>query len=597
MQVPAGVTPSRVEAPPATGARDVPWWRVVLVVLPLLAACVPPALVARQVARYGVDVPVWDQWQFAGLVVDAAERRLDASAIWAQHNEHRLVVPRLVMLALAAASRWNVRWELAANVVLAGCTLLLLVLLLRDTVGRRQPALVPWLVLAASCMTFSPAQWENWLWGWQLQIFLAVFVATAIAFVLARWRGGWAGIALLVPLAWADALCFASGTAMLVLVPVAVLVHPSRRPWARRAAQAVVALALGLALLAVYLHGYVRPGHHPPPLEILAEPRPYLEYVTAYLGAALGYDDVWAAIYWGSFAIVFLAVAGTWLAATGDWPILAPWAFLAANAIGSGAVTGIGRGRFGAVQALVSRYVTISAPVWICVAVVGALLLARAFRRRDAGAPRALAAVALASALVTLAAQGWARTWAAGAQSMVGQHRDQLANRECLLGIERAPESCVAKLFAATTLVRDSARRLAAHRLGVFRPGVTPAMADYAVVGAPGAGGWLERAVVPPAHPDRVRVAGWALDPDANGPPQRVLVVGDGQPLGIATTGIHRPDVAQVTGQRRMRHSGWTFRFASFRLGPGTHRLEAYAIVGDGTKLVPLAGATDLTLP
>jgi hypothetical protein len=171
--------PSRAAAPR--------WGRVAVVLLPLLAAFVPPYLVARSVARYGVDVPVWDQWQFAGLVADAAEGRVDAGAFLAQHNEHRLVVPRLAMLALATASGWDVRWELAANLVVAGLTLLLLVVLLRDTVGRRMPVAVPVLVLVASCITFSPSQWENWMWGWQLQIYLAAFVAVTIAFVC---RGG-----------------------------------------------------------------------------------------------------------------------------------------------------------------------------------------------------------------------------------------------------------------------------------------------------------------------------------------------------------------------------------------------------------------------
>lgn len=576
---------------------QLPWVRALGALL-LVAALVPPVLVARDVARWSVDVPVWDQWQFADLYADVAEGRFDASALWAQHNEHRLVVPRIAMLALATASGWNVRWEIAANLVVAGLTLVLLGVLLRDTVGRRAPAAVPALLVVASCLTFSLSQWENWMWGWQLQIFLAAFCATAIAVVLSRWRGGAGGVVAMALLGWAGALCFASGAAMLVLVPAAILLHPLPRSRARRVVDAAVALGFGLALLAAYLHGYVRPGHHPPPLEILAEPRPYLEYVTAYLGSSLGLYDVWAAIGWGTFALAFLAIAGGALAATGDWPVLAPWAFLAANAIGSAAVTGIGRGRFGALQALVSRYVTISVPVWLCVAVVVALLVARALRCDDRRAPAALAAVAVAAGLATLAAQGWLRTWDVGARAMVVQHGELIENRECLMDVARAPEACVARLFGDTRLVRAAAARLQALGLGVFRPAARGRAFDaYTIVGAAGTGGWLDRATVAAERPDRVHVTGWAFDPGRDVPPAGVLVVADNRVLGLAATGEPRPDVVRGTGKAGLRDSGWTYTAATWRLGPGRHRVAAYAIVGDGTRLVPLDGVTELTLP
>jgi hypothetical protein len=588
--------PSPPSAPsPAAAPR---WWRLAMVLLPLLAALVPPYMVGRSVARYGVDVPVWDQWQFAGLVADAAEGRVDAGAFWAQHNEHRLVVPRLAMLALATASGWDVRWELAANLVVAGLTLLLLVVLLRDTVGRRMPVAVPVLVLVASCITFSPSQWENWMWGWQLQIYLAAFVAVTIAFVLSRWRGGWAGAIVLALLGCAGALCFASGAPMLVIVPAAILLHPQPRPPGRRLAQAAVALALGLSLLAAYLRGYARPGHHPPLLGLFAEPRFYLEYVAAYLGSALGLYDVWAAIYWGGFAVMFVALAGGLLVLRGDWPVLAPWAFLAVNAVGSAAITGIGRGRFGALQALQSRYVTISGPVWLCVAVVATLLLGRALRRGDGRSQVALATVVFVSALATLAAQGWARTWDVGARAMAVHHRELVENRDCLLDVDRAPEGCIARLFADTTLVRTTAHRLRGLGLGVFRPSSgTRAFEAYTVVGAAGAGGWLDRAAVAPTAPDRVRLVGWALDPATSAPPERVLVVADGRVVGVVETGEHRPDVVKATGKVALRRSGWTAFVPTWRLGPGRHRLAAYAIVGDGTELVPLDGGTEITLP
>ncbi len=569
--------------------------RAAATALPFLAALVPPIIVARSIVRYGVDVPVWDQWAFAPLVGDAFEGTLDWSRIWAQHNEHRVVLPRLLLLGLASLSRWDVRWELATNFVLAAATLLLLVALLRATVGRSQPDAVPWLVLVASCLTFSPAQSENWMWGWQVGIFLETAIVTGIAVVLSRWRGGWPGLVLVVVLGWAGALSFASGLVLLVLVPAAVLVHPVLRPWRRRLAQTAVALLLGMGLLALYLYGYRRPPHHPAPLQVLDVPRAYGEYVLAYVGSSLGLYDVWIAIYWGVVGIALLAAGGGWLVARGCWPILAPWAFLAAHALGSGAITAVGRGGFGALQALVPRYVTISAPLWLCVAVVIAMVLGRLVARGE-GAERArLAAVALTAVLTTLAVQGWHRTWMAGEQAMAELHRANARNRECLASFERAPASCVAKVFSSKLLLEREVPRLRRLGLSVFRPSAQePALSAYAVVGA--MGGWIGRAGVSRSHPDEVVVTGWAQDPSDNRPARAVLVTADGVVLGRASVGGHRPDVVQATGLRSLRQSGWRFRFASYRLPPGTHRIDAFAIVGDGTALVRLAGATDVSI-
>jgi hypothetical protein len=51
---------------------------------------------------------------------------------------------------------------------------------------------VPWLVLVASILLFSLSQWENWICGWQLQIFMLV-VAVALAAWLRRYgrAAGW----------------------------------------------------------------------------------------------------------------------------------------------------------------------------------------------------------------------------------------------------------------------------------------------------------------------------------------------------------------------------------------------------------------------
>ncbi|HZS38481.1 MAG TPA: hypothetical protein VFF06_16715, partial [Polyangia bacterium] len=70
---------------------------------PLGVALVPAIALAAFVWRFGVDVPYWDQWELVPLLKGAHDGTLRAADFFALHNEHRLVVPRLIMLGLAMA--------------------------------------------------------------------------------------------------------------------------------------------------------------------------------------------------------------------------------------------------------------------------------------------------------------------------------------------------------------------------------------------------------------------------------------------------------------------------------------------------------------
>ena len=184
------------------------------------AALIPPILVAVAVARTAVNVPYWDQWQFAPLLLDAARGHLDLRELWAQHNEHRLIVPRLLMLALAFLTGWNVRWELVACVLLNLITLGLLARTLVRAVRPSFPRLGPWLVVVASLLTFSPSQWENWTSGWQCQMFLHVLFVAWIALLLVDWHGTWPRLCAILGLAALALGSFAAGLSVVAMLPL-----------------------------------------------------------------------------------------------------------------------------------------------------------------------------------------------------------------------------------------------------------------------------------------------------------------------------------------------------------------------------------------
>src|SRR5438128_414906 len=72
--------------------------------------------------------------------------------LWAQHNEHRLLLPNLVMLALAQLTQWDTRATIVASFVVSLATLGVLGLIIRSTLGRSAPAIAGWVFLGVSLM-------------------------------------------------------------------------------------------------------------------------------------------------------------------------------------------------------------------------------------------------------------------------------------------------------------------------------------------------------------------------------------------------------------------------------------------------------------
>ncbi|MBX3177103.1 MAG: hypothetical protein KF886_07080 [Candidatus Hydrogenedentes bacterium] len=388
-------------------------------------AALPALALLYKLYHYGLYFPYWDAWHFALFLEKAAGEGVGLADFWAQHNEHRSVFPRLVMYALASLSGWNVAWELAANVLLATATLLLLA---RAAWLPFPPGERPWwLIPLFAFLVYSWAQMENWIWGWQIHVFLNVAAVVFAALLLSGPQ--------LTPLRFAASIfavvvasfSFANGLlAWIALAPLVLL-----RPGIAREARIIYSLlwiAAGLLVIQLYLIDYAKPGVSPSIGAVLRAPRQFLGFVVLYLGAPI--TGLFTRLPWHGVALPagpldYLAGAVGLLAL----PLLAarlyrndraslapmlPWAGLALYVLGSAAVTAAGRAALGLDQAMTSRYTTITTLYWCALAALVALHV-RAFPVQALDCPRrrrvygALASgLFLAFLLASLASQ---RAW------------------------------------------------------------------------------------------------------------------------------------------------------------------------------------------
>lgn len=432
----------------------------------LLLAALPFVLVASMVAAFGVDVPYWDEWELVPYLDLLSQGRLSLALLWAQHSEHRLLFPRAAMLALARWSGWDVRWEMALGLGLALSSYAIFLRLLDRSAARAGVLLPVWLPGLASLLVFSLRQWENWIWGWQLQIHMNVLAVVAgVSLATGEARRRTLRLVAAGALGLVAQYSFACGMAYWPIVAVALAAE--RRETTARLKTLALWVGWAAACAASYLVGYVRPAWSSDPWLFSREPLRFGAYVLAYLGGPLSPegDSRWIvawAVAAGLAGLLLAGYASQRLVSERRLPLseLLPYLSLALYAVAAAVLGAVGRLGNGPTQALLSRYVTIGQLLWLADAALVGLWLGSASGRPLRGRAPALALAAIGVAAALASASG-------GARLIAAFERLQPARRALL---ERRDSPALAVLHPDRQLLWQRARVLERLRLSVYRP-------------------------------------------------------------------------------------------------------------------------------
>jgi hypothetical protein len=420
------------------------------------ALAVLPALAAvALVATHGVNVPFWDQWELLPILAKQQAGTLAFADLMEQHNEHRMLAPYAVMVWLAPLTGWNILVELWVNVGLAAVALGLAFFMLRPSLSGAGPRFQGAVLALLSLTVFTLAQWENWLWGWQIQWFLSLAATLGCAWALNAGLGaGTRAVALGLTavaglLAGTTQMSLAGGVMLWPLGLAVVLLHPGPH---RRAAAAVWLIAAAASCF-LFFHGWHSapiPGM-PTPMEALADPVKLIKYALTYLGGPITrmklVDLPYGAAGAGLLAVFAVASAVVLIARWENRAQWLPWGMLAGYAVGCAFVTGLGRVGFGVEQATGSRYVTLSLLLTLSVIAVTAQALRSAPDSRMWGRAGAGAAVVLA----VLLALGDVKSF----EGVAARHGQLTAGLACLRDLAAAPDACiVANLYPDASVVR-----------------------------------------------------------------------------------------------------------------------------------------------
>jgi hypothetical protein len=342
----------------------------------LALAALPLAFLLWKLSRIGHDFPYWDAWELLPLMQRWEAGVLGFADLWAQHNEHRILIPRAIMLSLAYATGWNTGFEVALGILCAGALVATLsAFALRAPADR---ALTPpwWVVPVFSFLIFSWTQMENWIWGWQFMVCLST-AAVGMGMVLLSGDAPWR-FAAAVALGIVATFSFANGLLYWIAAAPVVLLAGALAPRVRLR-RVLIWGGIGAACIIAYLIGYAKPEVTPSLGSVWQAPQLILGYVVLYLGApltALFTRPPWhgpltfPVQIWMYLPGVIGLGAGAWLlvalwrARTVCATRLSPWLGLILFAGGSATVTAVGRAGYGLGQALTSAYIPISSLYW-----------------------------------------------------------------------------------------------------------------------------------------------------------------------------------------------------------------------------------------
>lgn len=314
------------------------------------------------VAVIGTNAPYADEWEFVPALLG------DEPAgpwLWQQHNEHRMVMPRAVYLALFKLTR-----DFRAGMVLQVAMLSALALFLMHLADqlRTRPH---WADAFFPVSLLHIGHWENFVMGYQICFVLFAVLATGLVVVALRttkanaFRSGvTAGVLALL-------LALTGGSGLVVVPPVSAwLVYVALSVWWGRAkVRAILILALAvlpLVYLGVYFSEYHRPAHHPAPSsDPIAVGQVAGEVLAVSFG--IGVYQVW----WVAFAGVLAVGVCTTASLVGGWReqnerlAITGLLAVATGVTGVAVAIGVGRAGFpgGEEMGLWSRYALLTWPL------------------------------------------------------------------------------------------------------------------------------------------------------------------------------------------------------------------------------------------
>ncbi len=132
----------------------------------------PVLLLLWFLANFSVNVPYWDQWRLTPIFERIAERNTTFFDFFTVHGHHRILIPKLIITALAFATKWNTQAEITCSVIFVIITFFTICKIAEIQFQNQNKNILHIANILSCLFLFSLVQHQNWLWGFTLFWFL-----------------------------------------------------------------------------------------------------------------------------------------------------------------------------------------------------------------------------------------------------------------------------------------------------------------------------------------------------------------------------------------------------------------------------------------
>lgn len=553
------------------------WFVILLILLPVI-------IEAIYIKIFGVNIVYWDQWDFVPFIEELYNNNLSFYDLFGQHNEHRLFFPRIIMLLLAYISRYNNIYEMYFSWMLVLLILVVVFLLYKSSFGSSTKMLM--VFVPVSFIIFNLRQFENILWGFQLQIYLCVLGFVFSIHMLEKLDKSNLNLLLAIFGGILASYSFANG---LVTWPVGlffILISSKGRN------TAVFWSLAGILAMGLYFYNWTKPPQNPSIFFIINQPIDGILYLLANIGSPLAYEKL-AAISMGIFLLIIIFIEFVFLYKYNLLRANSTWLSFILFSLISSFVTTVGRAGCGLEQALSSRYVTFT-----LLGVIGVYLLAiNLYNIKSQNRMHPILFGIVVSILVIGLMAGNMSGIEQGKSIRESRSDDVYYLKTYKLQADNNLGGLYPKgLYPIPKIVRDRAPFLEKYKLSIF--------ADNDI----NLDGLFESQASTQYHIDTINtnllnnmtvtinkkdtesitVTGWAVDGQANTLAKAVFISIDDKLIIPTRYYLDRVDVARFYKNGNFRYSGFMGAFNTSNLANGSHILTLKVISKEGNQYYKL---------
>jgi hypothetical protein len=515
-------------------------------------------------------VPYWDMWG-GTLGFFIAHSDGDSSIWWSLHNEHRIVLSRVLFWIDYKFFGGTSIFLIVMNYILVLSAIAVFYRISLARLESEPQAKTLSLIITGliGAWLFQWMQEENLSWAFQSQIFLAQLLPLLALYVLfqsiqkrsvesngdksGRGTGDSSG---LKSISWFFSACLlgiasagtmANGVIALPLMAIYVLIM--RQPWWQSSVLAV----LSIITITLYFSDYNPPASHGSLTEtLLSQPLKAIQYVLLYLGTPfyllLGQNEssqivaLLASCMMGLISVIALLQYVRYPQHHGlPLALVFYIIFLAGTALG----TAGGRLVFGVEQALTFRYTTPALMAWASLFVLSLPGIISAFQRWRIASTSVLMALLLTMLSLQL-------------NALEPKHQQIFDRAVAALTLELGvrDESRILTTYVMSDGLIGTAEVASAYNLSVF--GIYPWRDLRAQLGrrftdlpAEQCLGHLDIVHTIDQENNFLQIDGWIFDSNTHKSPQRIRIISsDAVTIGFALSGRPRPDVAKAVNSK-----------------------------------------------